>query len=103
MLKKFDFVLNYKDNTILLLSRSNKAKVTFYDDGRDRPTPPTPTPESNDGWSALQIILLIFVIILGIFILGIAVIYILKQKNVSRSSITVDQGPMQKLSMPEQK
>ena len=99
MLKKFDFVFDYKKNTILLLSDSNKAKLRIEGEIHD---------DSGGGiikiiWSFLQILLLIIVILLGLGIVGVGVIYFFKTKNASRTNATVDQGPMQKLTMNEQK
>jgi hypothetical protein len=98
MLKKFDFVFDYKKNTILLLSDSNKAKLRIEGEIHD---------DSGGGiikiiWSFLQILLLIIVILLGLGIVGVGVIYFFKTKNASRTNATVDQGPMQNLTMNEQ-
>jgi len=89
MLKKFDFVFDYKENSILLLSDSNKALLKIEGEAK----------EDIGGsvirviWSVIQIILLILVILLGLGIVGVLVIYFFKMKNASRTHVSVEQNP----------
>ena len=98
MLKKFDFVFDYKENSILLLSDSNKALLKIEGEAK----------EDIGGsvirviWSVIQIILLILVILLGLGIVGVLVIYFFKMKNASRTHVSVEQNPKQQLTLNEE-
>ena len=99
MLKKFDFVFNYESNSILLLSDSNKATLKIVGEVKDD--------SGSDSikkiiLSVFQVILLIIIILLALAVIGIGVIYFFKTKNASKVNATVDQGPMQNLTMNEQ-